>query len=83
MQHRQMLSQTSLDHAVRSCAFSPDASHIAAGMKNGSFMVLRTRYIMKYFQLHLCQNTLERFNFSPGGKVKKLYQSFHILKYSE
>ena len=40
-----LLSKTTLDQAVRSCAFNPDGSQIGVGMTDGSFMVLRTKYV--------------------------------------
>jgi microtubule-associated protein-like 6 len=34
-----------MEEAVRSVAFSPDGSQLALGMKDGSFIVLRVRYV--------------------------------------
>ena len=44
MQGYQLLSRTTVDKPVRSCAFSHDGSMLAAGMSDGSFMVLKTKY---------------------------------------
>ena len=40
MEHHSMLSRCSVPHPVRSLAFSPNGSHLAAGMQDGSFTVL-------------------------------------------
>ena len=34
-----------LSHAIRSCAFHPDGTQIAAGMTDGSFVVLKTKWV--------------------------------------
>ena len=41
---RKLLSRTTLDAPVRSCAFSGDGNLLAVGMNDGSFMVLKARY---------------------------------------
>lgn len=43
IQGNQILNQTTLDHPIRSCGFNHDGTLIAAGMMDGSFMVLRTK----------------------------------------
>ena len=43
MNNCELLSRTSVDQKVRSCAFDGDGSHLALGLIDGSFMVLRTR----------------------------------------
>ena len=43
MTNCEVLSRTSVEQKVRSCAFDADGQHLALGMMDGSFMVLRTR----------------------------------------
>ena len=43
MNNCEVLSRTSVEQKVRSCAFDADGQHLALGMMDGSFMVLRTR----------------------------------------
>ena len=38
-----LLARTDLEHKVRSLAFNADGSHLAAGLGNGSFVVLKAR----------------------------------------
>ena len=40
MRDHSVLSRCHTPHSVRSLAFSPDGSHLAAGMQDGSFSVL-------------------------------------------
>lgn len=44
MNNFEILSKMSVDQKIRSCAFDADGSHIALGLTDGSFMVLKTRY---------------------------------------
>lgn len=54
IQGNQILNQTTLDHSIRSCGFNHDGTLIAAGMMDGSFMVLRTKYMcLQIFKLFL------------------------------
>lgn len=39
-----LLARTDLEQKVRSLAFNADGSHLAVGLGNGSFMVLKARY---------------------------------------
>ena len=45
MSNFELLSKASLDQKIRACSFDPDGQHIAAGLTDGSFMVLRARYV--------------------------------------
>lgn len=40
-----LIARCNMEEAVRSVSFSPDGSQLALGMKDGSFIVLRVRYI--------------------------------------
>ena len=40
-----LLARTDLDQKVRSLGFNADGSHLAAGLGDGSFMVLKARYL--------------------------------------
>lgn len=40
-----LIARCNMEEAVRSVAFSPDGSQLALGMKDGSFIVLRVRYV--------------------------------------
>lgn len=39
-----LLATTDLDQKARSLGFSADGSHLAVGLGDGSFMVLKARY---------------------------------------
>ena len=39
-----LLARTDLDQKARSLGFSADGSHLAVGLGDGSFMVLKARY---------------------------------------
>ncbi len=39
--NRSILASCSTSHPVRSLAFSPDGAHLAAGLQDGSFLVLK------------------------------------------
>ena len=43
-----LLARTDLDQKARSLGFSPDGSHLAVGLGDGSFMVLKARYEAKW-----------------------------------
>lgn len=45
MNNFEAISKVSVDQKIRSCAFDADGSHIALGLTDGSFMVLKTRYV--------------------------------------
>lgn len=45
MNNFEAISKMSVDQKIRSCAFDADGSHIALGLTDGSFMVLKTRYV--------------------------------------
>ena len=49
MNNFEILSKMSVDQKIRSCAFDADGSHIALGLTDGSFMVLKTRYVKSCF----------------------------------
>ena len=40
-----LLARTDLDQKVRSLGFNADGSHLSAGLGDGSFMVLKARYL--------------------------------------
>jgi microtubule-associated protein-like 6 len=43
MTERALLGRKDLDQKARSVAYSPDGIHLAVGLMNGSFIVLRTK----------------------------------------
>ena len=43
-----LLARTDLDQKARSLGFSADGSHLAVGLGDGSFMVLKARYTTMY-----------------------------------
>jgi len=49
MQTNSLYSKVMMEHAVRSCAFNPDGTHLAVGMMDGSFSVLVSKSV--YFQI--------------------------------
>jgi len=44
MSEMTLLARTDLDQKARSLGFSADGSHLAVGLGDGSFMVLKARY---------------------------------------
>ena len=40
-----LLEKCDVGDAVRSCAFDAEGTHISAGLTNGSFIVLKVKYV--------------------------------------
>ncbi|XP_041352370.1 echinoderm microtubule-associated protein-like 6 isoform X2 [Gigantopelta aegis] len=62
-----LLSKTTLEHKIRSCAFDNDGQHIAAGFTDGSFMVLRSRDLTEVVHIKDRKEVIHEMKFSPCG----------------
>ncbi|XP_033122529.1 echinoderm microtubule-associated protein-like 6 [Anneissia japonica] len=62
-----LLSRTTMDHKIRSVAFNHDGSHLAVGMSNGSFTVLKTRDLSEIIHIKDRQEVLHEMKYSPDG----------------
>jgi len=45
MNNYEILSKTTLEHKIRSCAFDNEGGQLAVGMMDGSFIVLKSRSV--------------------------------------
>ena len=43
----EILSKTTLEQKIRSCTFDQDGGQLAVGLMDGSFMVLKSRYVVQ------------------------------------
>ncbi|KAK7103893.1 echinoderm microtubule-associated protein-like 6 [Littorina saxatilis] len=68
MSNYEVLSRTSVEQKVRSCAFDNEGQHIALGMMDGSFMVLRTRDLSELIHIKDRKEVIHEMKFSPCGK---------------
>lgn len=64
-----MLRTQNFEQAIRSVAFSADGTHIAAGLKDGSFRVLRTQDLKVVKTCHDRKEVLHEMKYSPDGKL--------------
>ena len=48
MNNYELLSKTTLDQKVRSCGFDNDGGQLAIGMMDGSFIILKSRYVLDF-----------------------------------
>lgn len=51
MQTNSLYSKVMMEHAVRSCAFNPDGTHLAVGMMDGSFSILVSKSV--HYQIEI------------------------------
>ncbi|XP_064621338.1 echinoderm microtubule-associated protein-like 6 [Lineus longissimus] len=63
------LSRTTLDHNIRSCAFSEDGLHVAAGLADGSFTVLKTKDLSEIIHIKDRKEVIHEMKYSPDGKL--------------
>ncbi|BFZ11617.1 hypothetical protein BsWGS_14656 [Bradybaena similaris] len=68
MANFEMLSKVALNQKIRACAFDPEGQHIAAGLTDGSFMVLRARDLSELVHIKDRKETCHEVKFSPCGK---------------
>lgn len=68
MNNFEAISKMSVDQKIRSCAFDADGSHIALGLTDGSFMVLKTRDLSEVIHLKDRKEVIHEMKFSPCGK---------------
>ncbi|XP_071162130.1 echinoderm microtubule-associated protein-like 6 [Mytilus edulis] len=64
----EILSKTTLEQKIRSCAFDNEGNHLAVGFTDGSFMVLKTRDLSEVFQTKDRKEVLHEMKYSPCGK---------------
>jgi hypothetical protein len=57
MQTMAMEGMTKLSTAIRSCALHPDGSQLACGLTDGSFVVLKTKYVVTFFHFYFYLKT--------------------------
>ncbi|XP_013391678.1 echinoderm microtubule-associated protein-like 6 [Lingula anatina] len=67
MVDNELLSRTSLDHPIRSCALNEDGTQIAAGMNDGSFIVLKTKDLSEVIQIKDRKEVIHEMKYSPDG----------------
>ncbi|XP_029642851.1 echinoderm microtubule-associated protein-like 6 [Octopus sinensis] len=68
MSNFEILSKTTLEHKIRSCAFRHDGSEIAVGYDDGSFAVLKTRDMAEVIHTKDRKEVLHEMKYSPCGK---------------
>ncbi|XP_064600933.1 echinoderm microtubule-associated protein-like 6 [Liolophura sinensis] len=66
--NKELMSKTTLDQKIRSCAFDGEGSHIAVGLTDGSFMVLRSRDLSEVIHVKDRKEVIHELKFSPCGK---------------
>ncbi|KAL5463172.1 hypothetical protein EMCRGX_G032049 [Ephydatia muelleri] len=64
---RTMVACHPMAHAVRSLAYSPDASQLSAGLQDGSFVVLNTKDLSEVVHIKNCKEVLHEMKYSPDG----------------
>ncbi|XP_077993248.1 echinoderm microtubule-associated protein-like 6 [Glandiceps talaboti] len=62
-----MLSRTTLDQNIRSVAFNQDGSQLAAGLSDGSFIVLKTRDLSEIIHIKDRNEVIHEMKYSPCG----------------
>ncbi|XP_012942464.1 echinoderm microtubule-associated protein-like 6 isoform X2 [Aplysia californica] len=68
MSNHELLSKVAVDQKIRACAFDPEGQHIAIGLTDGSFMVLRARDLTELAHVKDRQEVCHEVKFSPCGK---------------
>ncbi|XP_074647902.1 echinoderm microtubule-associated protein-like 6 [Tubulanus polymorphus] len=69
MSDNQVLSRTTLDQNIRSCAFNDDGMVLAAGLADGSFVVMKTRDLSEIIRVKDRKEVIHEMKFSPDGKM--------------
>ncbi|CAH1792746.1 unnamed protein product [Owenia fusiformis] len=64
---QEILSKTTLDEPIRSCAFNADGSHLACGMADGSFKVLKSKDLSELTHIKDRKEVLHEMKYSPDG----------------
>ncbi|KAL5008221.1 hypothetical protein ScPMuIL_013802 [Solemya velum] len=68
MNNFEILSKTTLDQKIRSCSLDPDGTHLAVGLVDGSFMVLKARDLSEVVHIKDRKEVIHEMKFSPCGK---------------
>lgn len=63
-----LLARTDLDQKARSVGFSPDGSHLAVGLGDGSFMVLKARDLSEVNHIKDRKEVIHELKYSPDGQ---------------
>ncbi|XP_006814808.2 echinoderm microtubule-associated protein-like 6, partial [Saccoglossus kowalevskii] len=67
MSDRVTLSRTTLDENIRSLSFNDDGTQIAAGLSDGSFVVLKTRDLAEIIHIKDRKEVIHEMKYSPCG----------------
>ncbi|XP_035687635.1 echinoderm microtubule-associated protein-like 6 isoform X3 [Branchiostoma floridae] len=67
MSENTLLARCNMDQAVRSLAFSADGGHLAVGMKDGGFTVLKTRDFSEVIHVKERKEAVHEIRYSPDG----------------
>ncbi|WAR18910.1 EMAL6-like protein [Mya arenaria] len=68
MNNFEILSKTTMEQKIRSCAFDNDGGQLAVGLMDGSFMVLKSRDLSEVIHIKDRKEVLHEMKFSPCGK---------------
>ncbi|XP_033734062.1 echinoderm microtubule-associated protein-like 6 [Pecten maximus] len=68
MNNFEILSKTSVDQKIRSCAFDNEGNHIAVGLMDGSFLVLKVGDFAEVVHIKDRKEVIHEMKFSPCGK---------------
>ncbi|PFX18604.1 Echinoderm microtubule-associated protein-like 6 [Stylophora pistillata] len=63
-----LLARTDLDQKVRSLGFNADGSHLAVGLGDGSFMVLKARDLSEVTHIKDRKEVIHELKYSPDGQ---------------
>ncbi|XP_060573407.1 echinoderm microtubule-associated protein-like 6 [Ruditapes philippinarum] len=64
----EILSKTTLEQKIRSCAFDNDGGQLAVGMMDGSFIVLKSRDLSEVIHIKDRKEVIHELKYSPCGK---------------
>ncbi|CAB3992368.1 echinoderm microtubule-associated -like 6 [Paramuricea clavata] len=64
---RTLLARVDLEQKIRSLAFHPDGSQLAAGLSDGSFMVLKARDLSEVLHTKDRSEVIHELKYSPDG----------------
>lgn len=62
-----LLAKTEMEQNIRSLAFNHDGSHLAVGMSDGSFTVLKTKDLSEIIHIKDRKEVLHEMKYSPDG----------------
>ncbi|EDO48487.1 predicted protein, partial [Nematostella vectensis] len=68
MADKSLLARTDVDQKVRSVAFNADGTHLAVGLSDGSFMILKARDLSEVTRINDRKEVLHEMKYSPDGQ---------------